>query len=282
VSELDPHRFAEILPSRFRVALTGETRRINGNQCACVRAADIRAPNGFIVKVLPGWRSVEAEFVPDTFAGDLIRSMGQSSLARTLFARAATAFLSAGSRLTVRANQVPLEKYDVLPAPGWSSFELRVHRMSAAGLEGPDAMLSEATEVAATCFALVLALLPLEEDLAVVDPLFEAGLPEGAVTRVEVNKYERNPVNRAACIARYGPVCNACGFDFGRAYGSIGAGYIEVHHRVPVSQLGTGYIVDPVVDLVPLCANCHAMVHRHDPPMTVEELKALLLEPRAQ
>jgi 5-methylcytosine-specific restriction protein A len=282
VSEVDSTRLAEILTSRFRVALTGETRRIGGIQCTCVRAADILRPNGFVVKVSAGWRSVEAEFVPDDFAGNLIRSMGQSALARTLFARAATAFASAGSRLTIRVNEATLENYDGLPPPGWGSLELKVRRMSAAGLEGPEAILSDATEVAAACFALILALLPLEEDLTVVDPLFEAGLPEGAMTRVEVNKYERNPVNRAACIARYGTVCGACGFDFGRTYGSIGAGYIEVHHRVPVSQLGTGYIVDPVLDLIPLCANCHAMVHRHDPPMAVEELRTLLLEPRAK
>jgi 5-methylcytosine-specific restriction protein A len=148
--------------------------------------------------------------------------------------------------------------------------------MSAAGTEGSDAVQLEAADVAAICLALVLALLPLEEEENVPPALFEMGLPEGAKTRVEVNRYERNPVNRAACIAIRGSICGACGLDFGRTYGSLGTGYIEVHHIVPVSKMVAGYLVDPARDLVPLCANCHAMVHRRDPPVPLEELRSLL------
>lgn len=33
-------------------------------------------------------------------------------------------------------------------------------------------------------------------------------------------------------------------------------------------------IVDPTTDLVPLCSNCHKMVHRKkEQPLTIEELK---------
>ena len=153
---------------------------------------------------------------------------------------------------------------------------MKVHRMSAAGTEGPDALQQEAADVAAICLALVVVLLPLEEDDTVPPALFELGLPEGAKTRVEVNRYERNPVNRAACIAIRGSICGACGLDFGKSYGSLGAGYIEVHHIIPVSKMTTDYVVDPARDLVPLCANCHAMVHRRDPPVPLEELRSLL------
>ena len=85
-----------------------------------------------------------------------------------------------------------------------------------------------------------------------------------------------SPVNRAACIAAHGSVCKVCGFDFGEVYGPLGQGYIEVHHRLPVSQMGAGYIVNPVRDLVPLCSNCHAAVHRTDPPMETEALAAIV------
>jgi 5-methylcytosine-specific restriction protein A len=40
--------------------------------------------------------------------------------------------------------------------------------------------------------------------------------------------------------------------------------------------MGTDYIINPILDLVPLCANCHSMIHRHDPPFTVEELSEAL------
>jgi 5-methylcytosine-specific restriction protein A len=120
---------------------------------------------------------------------------------------------------------------------------------------------------------MALSLVPLEELKSIENA---EGLPEGAKDRIEVNRYERSPANRAACISNYGPICQGCGFDFEKMYGPIAAGFIEVHHVVPVSQLGEGYLVNPVKDLVPLCANCHAVVHRTDPPLSIEELKSLV------
>jgi 5-methylcytosine-specific restriction protein A len=278
---VDSVRLAETLTARFRVALKADAQEISDSKVACVRATDISAPNGFVVRVTSSWRSVEAEFVPDSFAGQLIRSMGSSDeLVRHAFAKVAQALVSMGGRVWLRINQTAVTDFEVLPAAPWKTFELRVHRMSAAETEGPGAVLLAASEVAAACLALVLALLPLEDDDAAAHALFESGLPEGARTRVEVNRYERNPVNRAVCIASHGALCCVCDQDFGRTYGILGAGYIEVHHLVPVSRMGAGYVVDPVRDLVPLCANCHAMVHRRDPPVPITELKAILANAR--
>lgn len=85
--------------------------------------------------------------------------------------------------------------------------------------------------------------------------------PDEAVSRVPVNRYERDPEARRACIAHHGTSCAVCGFSFEVAYGEIGKDFIDVHHVVPVAQLGGGYELDPLTDLVPLCANCHAMAH---------------------
>lgn len=100
--------------------------------------------------------------------------------------------------------------------------------------------------------------------------------PEGAVRTVVVNRYERDPRARAACIAHWGSTCVACGFDFASVYGKPGEGFIHVHHLIPVSQLGPDYLIDPVSDLRPLCPNCHAMVHTQDPPLTPEELAVMI------
>jgi 5-methylcytosine-specific restriction protein A len=245
--------------------------------------ADLRPPNGFAVQVLLGWRSVEAKFLPDNFAGDVIRSMGESSpVSRALFARTAEALSALGARVAVRVNDSGIPDVSLLPPSPWSRFELSVFRMSDARTTGTDALLRDAADVAGTCLALVLALLPIEDDAAESAPLFEGGLPEGAKTRVEVNRYERNPVNRAACISRHGAVCAACGFDFGTTYGPLGEGYIEVHHVIPVSRMGSEYSIDPVRDLIPLCANCHRIVHRQDPPMAVAALQLILRKPDAE
>ena len=102
--------------------------------------------------------------------------------------------------------------------------------------------------------------------------------PEGAVTRVEVNRYERDHAARRACIARWGTTCAACGFDFERTYGPIGRGFIHVHHLKELSSVGDGYRVDPLTDLRPVCPNCHAMLHRENPVLTIAQLKERLTE----
>ncbi|MET4136651.1 HNH endonuclease [Pseudarthrobacter sp. PvP090] len=101
--------------------------------------------------------------------------------------------------------------------------------------------------------------------------------PQDAVTRVVVNRYEQDPDARRACIAHHGSSCAACGFSFEQKYGEIGLDFVPVHHLVPVSQLGSGYELDPITDLVPLCNNCHAMAHVGvGTPRTVAELRRII------
>jgi 5-methylcytosine-specific restriction protein A len=59
-------------------------------------------------------------------------------------------------------------------------------------------------------------------------------------------------------------------------YGDIGKGFIHVHHLKPVSQIGETYEVDPINDLRPVCPNCHAMLHRPEETLTIEELKLMV------
>ncbi|MEW1810468.1 HNH endonuclease [Pseudarthrobacter phenanthrenivorans] len=101
-------------------------------------------------------------------------------------------------------------------------------------------------------------------------------LPEGAASVIQVNRYERNPVNRLRCINHYGHACWVCEVDLGEKYGPAAAGFIEVHHRTPVSLMGEDYLVDPIRDLVPLCSNCHSIAHRRTPPFEPHELRQLL------
>lgn len=106
-------------------------------------------------------------------------------------------------------------------------------------------------------------------------------LPEGAVRYVVVNVYERNPEARRKCIERHGVACCACGFDFSKAYGHAMHGYIHVHHRTPLSQIGREYVIDPIADLCPICPNCHSVVHSREPPYTIEEVRRLLAGAKA-
>ena len=85
---------------------------------------------------------------------------------------------------------------------------------------------------------------------------------EGKKHEASVTRYERDRGNRKACIAHYGYVCQVCGMNFEQVYGELGKDYIEVHHLHPVSQGERK--VDPIKDLIPLCSNCHSMIHRQE------------------
>lgn len=96
---------------------------------------------------------------------------------------------------------------------------------------------------------------------------------EGERYEIRSTAIERSPAARKACLDHYGCACWVCRFDFGAIYGPLGAGYIHVHHRNDLSLSQGAYEIDPVRDLVPLCPNCHAMVHMEKPAMSPEQLK---------
>ena len=52
--------------------------------------------------------------------------------------------------------------------------------------------------------------------------------------------------------------------------------FIHVNHLTQVSDKKQEYKVNPIADLRPVCPNCHAMLHKDNPPVTIEELKARL------
>lgn len=97
---------------------------------------------------------------------------------------------------------------------------------------------------------------------------------EGARKQIRVNAYERDPKARKKCIEHFGPNCSVCDFNFKARYGEIGDGFIHVHHLRPLSLTDGAYALDPVNDLRPVCPNCHAMLHRRNPPWSIEELRA--------
>lgn len=100
----------------------------------------------------------------------------------------------------------------------------------------------------------------------------DESLLEGKTRKVSVNIYERNPIARQQCIDHYGCKCFICDFDFKAVYGELGEGFIHVHHLVEISTIGKQYSVDPIKDLRPVCPNCHAMLHKTKPALSIEEV----------
>jgi len=99
---------------------------------------------------------------------------------------------------------------------------------------------------------------------------------EGALHKVYINAYERDPKARRACLEHWGYKCKVCNLSFDNQYGSYGKGYIHVHHLVPLSKIGKDYVVNPIQDLCPVCPNCHAMLHKNPQVLQIEELKSII------
>lgn len=68
--------------------------------------------------------------------------------------------------------------------------------------------------------------------------------------------------------------CEACSFEFNKAYGIIGKGYIEIHHITPICEYEnhTIKLEEAIKNVAPLCANCHRVIHIHKPFLSVEEV----------
>ena len=104
-------------------------------------------------------------------------------------------------------------------------------------------------------------------------------LPSGVQPGLEAAKYrwhrraERNQGLSKKAKSVHGYTCKVCSFNFERHYGDVGKGYIEAHHLTPFRQLqGRPTKLDPRTDFTVVCSNCHRMLHRADPALTIEEL----------
>ena len=92
---------------------------------------------------------------------------------------------------------------------------------------------------------------------------------------VRHSRIERNQSAAKAVKKLLGSTCMGCGFNFERIYGERGAGYIEAHHLLPLHLLPSDKAVkmNPKTDFAVLCSNCHRIVHKNKPMLTLQELQ---------
>lgn len=100
---------------------------------------------------------------------------------------------------------------------------------------------------------------------------------EGTPKQVLVNSYERNAKARKECIRVYGARRIVCKLVMGDRYGMVGKDFIHVHHLRPLARTKGKYVLDPKTDLVPVCPNCHAMLHRPLIMLTPKQLQVKLV-----
>lgn len=216
------------------------------------------------------------EFVPQKYSAMFIESMAYQPLEnRRLFIKYVELFNSMDAKCSVYVNGMPLNLEDVSVWPDyWKDFKLKITKMPIVS-EGDVLYTEVANKWGSLMMGMVLSLadiVPIDSDNG------RMGYSEGEVRYVKGKRYERNPLNRKLCLSIKGYNCVVCGMNFEKVYGLIGHNYIHVHHIVPVSRLGKGYVIDPVADLVPICPNCHSMLHKKEPPFLPEEMIEILKE----
>jgi len=117
----------------------------------------------------------------------------------------------------------------------------------------------------------------LEAEAKLLSSNVSAFYSEGKKVVFYTTRYERNRKNREMAIQYHGCKCKVCGFDFEKVYGDLGKGFIEIHHTEPLSSLQEEVVIDYRTDLVPVCSNCHSILHRNKEKMlSIEELKNLI------
>jgi predicted HNH restriction endonuclease len=117
----------------------------------------------------------------------------------------------------------------------------------------------------------------IESELAQEDNFYK----DGQAVTYYGTRYERNPHNRLKAIEIHGLACFGCEFDFEEVYGEKGKGFIEIHHIHPLSEIKEAMNINPETDLLPICSNCHRMIHRdRNKVLTIDELRDIIRDPK--
>lgn len=212
-------------------------------------------------------------FVPQKYGAPFVRNMGEKPLeSRLRFSGFSNCLQHEGFQIDFQLNDRRLNstKPEEWPDCIWDKVLLRATK---APFE-----LNEELDYGDLALKYGQLMLGMVLSLADIVPLEDSstGYKEGGEQLTLSKKYERNRLNRELCLLNKGYKCSICGFDFQDFYGAMGQHFIHVHHIVPVSQIGPDYIINPVKDLIPVCPNCHAMLHRKNPPYLPEEIKAVV------
>lgn len=215
---------------------------------------------------------------PQKYAANMVAAMGNASDAKkNLFASFAQLIQRDSGKITFSVNGQELSTINGVQWPSfWTRLSARIS-VFPLDIERDEDYTQHSVHWACLAMGLMLSLLdivPIDED----DNPSIVGYKEGTATKNESVRYERNPLNRQICLQHKGYTCAVCGFNFEERYGTLGKEFIHVHHITPVSQMGPDYVVKPLEDLVPVCPNCHSMLHRTNPPMPIDDLRLLLIK----
>lgn len=214
------------------------------------------------------------EIYPQTHGGYILNEMALASAEkRKCFFAYKQMLMEKGAKIKFLVNNNNLTEEE-WPSR-WKSFYVKITKVPIP--ESTDSDFSITLEWMQHGIDLVFSLLTIS-DISENDIFGQAVQTEGTPQEIRSIRYERNHINRELCLHMKGHSCAVCGMNFFDTYGIIGKDFIEVHHTTPVSEMDEDFVLNIERDLVPLCSNCHSMVHRKKPPYSIHEMKMILEE----
>ena len=111
----------------------------------------------------------------------------------------------------------------------------------------------------------------LGEEIAAVER--ECRFLEGERRAAQIARSVRSPALRVAAKHHWGLHCYCCGFSFEEFYGALAKDFGIIHHLDPLGYSEGQARETSVEDVRVVCANCHYMLHRQDPPLRIDELR---------
>jgi 5-methylcytosine-specific restriction protein A len=207
--------------------------------------------------------------VPDNFNMNLVTNFSKSFI-HDEYLKIRQSALDEGCKITLYVNNIDIDYLD--PTSRWKSFYILTEfsNFNDGGLFIQNWEHKVFQSIVFSTYLLLKQILSNE-----LLPYFVTENFEGEENNVLCKSHERNRKNRQSCIDFYGYSCYCCGDLLSDIYGSIGENVIEVHHVTPVSEIGI-IRVNPIADLVPVCSNCHTMLHRENPVMLPGELRNII------
>ena len=231
-----------------------------------IRLAQIPAPHGFTMRIYDDYLSWKIELHLDVFSTPLISAMQDRYSDRKvgLDSYLDLAQIKNNSfKLAINGNANPASLNE-----DWKDINF----VLAKSYNTEESEFTTLSSVLLDFMCILLYLIIEDTEWTSTEVI---GDEEGGSYSEIVKKYERSRYNRAMCLKYYGFTCRGCGELLAEKYGPIGMDVIHVHHIVPVSQMGGSYRLNPIKDLIPLCPNCHTIVHRKIPVLDIESLRSL-------
>lgn len=239
-----------------------------------LRFSDLTRNEGPIVTLRPSGLKRHLVTVGfGNFSASIIRQIAQATDEQVEVARALLKSVSDKATLSF-PKRMSLESWEI-SSP---AFTLHAERKVQGDRQSDESITETCETIVVPIMAALAELIGYEETPA---PSFKDfnGEFEGTVGISTVLRRERNPRNRLLCIHIHGHQCAVCGIDPRATYGMAHGAVLEVHHLQPLSSLNEPRIYDPQTDLVPLCPNCHRVVHTKRPvPWSISQVMEMMNE----